>query len=214
MFQGALRLHSRFGECGRMYRSCSLKVTHEWIHANAAARSEHVDRLWLGFVLLGVSLWGSTRAEAAAIHHAHKTPAVDPASYRTWSEYLMGGPTVWSSVAHPALTPAIEASMWKAIKSDPPPDTNAVVQFFMYRQSLDPPRFDHYHPRIAEALSKIEAELATTRRRRRRRRRHRPRLRLPNKLNELTPAAVPEPATLFLTIGMAGYALWWRRRRI
>ena len=28
-----------------------------------------------------------------------------------------------------------------------------------------------------------------------------------------TPSTVPEPATLLLTIGMTGYALWWRRRR-
>ena len=59
----------------------------------------------------------------------------------------MGGPSVWSSVAHPALTPAIEAEMWKSIRNDPPPDTSAVVQFFLYRQSMDPTRFDHYHPR-------------------------------------------------------------------
>jgi PEP-CTERM motif len=173
-----------------------------------------LGKLWLGLGVLGVGLWGSPQTEAAAIHHAHKTPAVDPASYRTWSEYLMGGPTVWSSVAHPALTPAIEASMWKAIKSDPPPDTDAVVQFFMFRQSLAPARFDHFHPRIAVALSKIEAQLitpATT-------------TATPatttttttsptEEAQQLTPAAVPEPATLFLTIGMAGYAIWWRRRR-
>jgi hypothetical protein len=175
-------------------------------------------RLWLGLVVLGAGLWGSTRAEAAAIHHAHKASAVDPASYRTWSEYLMGGPSVWRAVAHPPLTPAIEASMWKAIRSDPPPDTNAVVQFFMFRQSLAPARFDHFHPRIAVALSKIEAQLinptttaatpatstttSTT-------------ANSPTEqAQQLTPAAVPEPATLFLTIGMAAYAIWWRRRRI
>jgi hypothetical protein len=172
-------------------------------------------RLWLGWVVLGVGLWGSTQAEAAAIHHARKTQSVDPASFRTWSEYLMGGPTVWSSVAHPALTPAIEASMWKAIKSDPPPDTDAVVQFFMFRQSLAPARFDHFHPRIAAALSKIEAQLIT------------PATATPatttpatttttsptEQAQQLTPAPVPEPATLFMTLGMAGYALWWRRRR-
>jgi hypothetical protein len=170
-----------------------------------------VDRLWLGLVVLGVTLWSSTRAEAAAIHHVHKTPAVDPAAYRTWSEYLMGGPTVWSSVAHPALTPGIEASMWKAIKSDPPPNTNAVVQFFMYRQDLAPARFDHYHPRIAKALSKIEAELATPTTATTTATTSTPPT---QQAQELTPATVPEPSTLFLTLGMAGYALRWRRRRI
>jgi PEP-CTERM motif len=174
--------------------------------------------LWLGLFVIGVGSWSANQAEAAAIHHANKTEKVDPAKFRTWSEYLMGGPTVWTSVAHPQLTAAIEASMWKAIRSDPPPDPNAVVQFFMFRQSLAPARFDHFHPRIAVALSKIEAQLitpatttATTA--------------TPSttttstpssptdQAQQLTPAAVPEPATLFLTMGMAGYALWWRRRR-
>src|ERR1700722_17672208 len=84
--------------------------------------------LWLGTVVLGVGLAGPNRAEASAIHHAHESAASD--SGRTWSEYLMGGPSIWKTVAHPALTPGIEAEMWKSIKSDPPPHTNAVVQFF------------------------------------------------------------------------------------
>ena len=168
-----------------------------------------------GLVMLVAGLWGSNQALAAAIHHVHKTSAVDPASFRTWSEYLLGGPTVWASVAHPALTPAIEASMWKAIKSDPPPDTGAVVQFFLWKQSLDPARFDHFHPRVAAAMSKIKAEIATASRRRRRRRQGRAQLLRvrPTRSLKLTPPTVPEPATLYLTIGMAGYALWWRRRR-
>ena len=96
--------------------------------------------------------------------------------------------------------------MWKAIRSDPPPNTDAVVQFFLYRQSVDPARFDHYHPKVAVAIDKIKAEEATL---------------TPatttttsptDQAQELNPTAVPEPATLFLTIGMAGYAFWWRRR--
>ena len=123
----------------------------------------------------------------------------------------MGGPTVWSSVAHPALTPAIEASMWKAIRSDPPANPSAVVQFFSYRQSVNPARFDHYHPRIAKALARMGAQALTP---------------TPNTTpttpttpsdqpQVLTPPVtpVPEPATVLITIGMAGYALWWRRRR-
>jgi hypothetical protein len=165
---------------------------------------------WLGLIALGAALLGSNSTKAAAIHHVDKTSAVDPASFRTWSEYLLGGPTVWASVAHPALTPAIEASMWKAIKSDPPPDTDAVVQFFLWKQSLDPARFDHFHPNVAAAMSKIKAELATA-----------TPATVPStgtssptdEAQTLTPPAVPEPATLYLTIGMAGYALWWRRRR-
>ena len=71
-------------------------------------------------------------------------------------------------VAHPALTQAIEAAMWKSIRSDPPPNTSPVVKFFLYKQSVDPARFDHYHPRVAAALAKIEARARRPRRRRRR----------------------------------------------
>ncbi len=116
--------------------------------------------IWLGPVIIGL-VSASNRSEAAAIHHVHDSSAVDAASNQTWAEYLLGGPSVWSKVAHPALTAGIEAQMWKSIKSDPPPNTTAVVQFFEYRQSLDPARFDHYHPRIAASLAKIEAQGAT-----------------------------------------------------
>jgi hypothetical protein len=158
--------------------------------------------------MLGLGVWASNQAEAAAIHHAHDSSLIDPASYRTWSEYLMGGPTVWSSVAHPQLTQGIEASMWKAIRSDPPPNTDAVVQFFLYRQSVDPARFDHYHPKVAAAIDRIKAEEATATT-------TSPSTTTPptDQAQELNPTAVPEPATLFLTVGMAGYAFWWRRRR-
>jgi PEP-CTERM motif len=180
-----------------------------------------VRLLWLGPVLLGLGLCGSNRGFASAIHHADKDAAMKDMSNPSWSEYLLGGPTVWSAVAHPALTPAIEAEMWKSIRSDPPPNPSAVVQFFLYKQSLDPARFDHYHPRVAASLAKIKAELATSDS-------------TPStststsstptvQAQQITPpatsgaspdaAAVPEPATILLTIGMTGYAVWWRRRR-
>jgi hypothetical protein len=180
-----------------------------------------VRLLWLGPVVLGLGLCGSTRAFASAIHHADKDIAAKDMSNPSWSQYLMGGPTVWSAVAHPALTPTIEAEMWKSIRNDPPPNPSAVVQFFLYKQSLDPTRFDHYHPNIAVALAKIKhemARIATT-----------PATSTStsttpiDQAQQITPpgssgsssdvAAVPEPATIFLTIGMAGYAVWWRRRR-
>ena len=64
------------------------------------------------------------------------------------------------------LDAGIEAEMWKSIKSDPPPNTDAVVQFFQYRQSVDPNRFDHYHPKVAASLAKIDGWQAASRRRR------------------------------------------------
>jgi hypothetical protein len=168
-----------------------------WSSACLAAR--------VGGIVLGTFLAGSVRVDAAAIHSNHEKALVNPADYRTWSEYITGGPNVWSHVAHPALNQEIEAAMWKNIRSDPPPDTSALVNYFLYKQSLDPARFDHYHPRLARALAKIEAQLVnpttspTTSTQ-------------PQTITPPSSSSVPEPSTVFLTLGMASYAIWWRRR--
>jgi hypothetical protein len=179
---------------------------------------ERTRVLWFGPSLFVAVIWCSAEVEAAPIHRDHASSLIEPAKYQTWSQYLMGGPSVWSAVAHPALSPGIEAAMWKSIRTDPPPETSAVVNFFLYKQSLDAKRFDHFHPNVAKALSKIEAQLITP-------------TTAPtttattttspattttsptDQAQQLTPSVVPEPTTLFLTIGMTGYAVWWRRRR-
>ena len=50
--------------------------------------------LWLGLVVSGVGLLGfeSSRSGSRSIMPT-KLRRVDRASYRSWSEYLMGGPT-------------------------------------------------------------------------------------------------------------------------
>jgi hypothetical protein len=171
-------------------------------------RLEACRLLWLGPMVLGLGFSGWNRAEAAAIHHDAESSSINPASYQTWSEYLMGGPSVWAAVAHPQLNQAIEASMWKSIKSDPPPETSPVVNFFLWKQSLDPARFDHYHPNIAKALAKIKAEMASSPTTTSTSPNDQPQTLTPPS----TPSTVPEPATLALAIGMTAYALWWRRR--
>jgi hypothetical protein len=176
------------------------------------------ERRWvlrLALLLAVAAIWCSATARGAAIHHDHASSLAEKASVKSWSEYLMAGPSVWSTVAHPALSSSIEASMWKSIRTDPPPDTTAVVNFFLYKQSLDAKRFDHYHPEVAKALAKIEAQLinpttvtspttATT---------ATSATSPTDQAQQLTPSVVPEPTTLFLTFGMAGYAVWRRRRR-
>ena len=139
----------------------------------------------------------------------------------TWSEYLMGGPSVWSSVAHPALTPAIEAADVEEHQKRPAAGHQCGGSVLPLQAKPGPqPGLTTTIPRVAAALAKIEAELATA-------------ATTPSTLDstatstsptdqaqQITPRlqsprcpAVPEPATFLLTIGMAGYALWWRRRR-
>ena len=68
----------------------------------------------------------------------------------------MGGPSVWSSVIHPPVTPAVESAIWKAIRTDPG-ETSPWIQFLLYKQSLDPARFAHYHPKLSPALDRLSA---------------------------------------------------------
>ncbi len=183
-----------------------------------------VRLLWLGPVVLGLGLGGSHRAEAAAIHHADKVvrgrrDRVQP----DWSEYLLGGPSVWSTVAPSCRDAGDRTAMWKSIKTDPPPDTDASSSS-AYKQSLDPTRFDHYHPKLAAALAKIEAETptaattpTTTTSSGTSTTTHRPgstaHVRRARRLLAGLIAPIPEPDTLLLALGMAGWGIWWRRRR-
>jgi hypothetical protein len=170
--------------------------------------------LWVGPMLVAVSSMGFGRALAAPIHKTHELADVDRQSFRTWPEYVLGGPTVWSSVPHPPLTAGIEQAIRREIRADPS-ESNPVVQFFQFRQDLAPRRFDHYHPRLALELHNIVAAAeaqqaaaspsATTS----------PSTTTDPSLQaqELGPGAqIPEPATLWIAVGMVGYALWRRHR--
>ena len=60
----------------------------------------------------------------------------------------MAGPSVWSHIVHPRVTAAVEHAIWKAIRTDPG-ESAPWVQFLLWKQSLDPARFAHYHPKLA-----------------------------------------------------------------
>ncbi len=91
-----------------------------------------------------------------------------------------------------------------------------MVRYLLWKQSLDPTRFAYYHPKLAPALHKIAESTPTA-----------PQLLSPppasSSSGTLPPpsgnsgggstSAVPEPSTLLLAIGMAGWAVWSARRR-
>jgi len=147
------------------------------------------------------------RVDAAPIHTAHEFTSKDPVSHRTWSEYVLAGPSVWSSIAHPPLTRGIEDAIWRKIRTDAP-ESDPYVQFFLFKQSLDPARFDHYHPRLALVLDRIVAAAGP----------NPPTSTVPSTSNsspvqaqQIDSTSVPEPKTLLLAMGMAAYAIIWRR---
>ncbi|HKI20588.1 MAG TPA: PEP-CTERM sorting domain-containing protein [Isosphaeraceae bacterium] len=171
---------------------------------------------WLGLILIGAGGLGFERVDAAPIHKDHLAREAQEAALggagRSWPEYLMGGPSVWSHVIHPPVTPAVESAIWKAIKTDPG-ETSSWVQFLLYKQSLDPVRFAHFHPKLSQSLNTLSAP--------------------PTGAQVVNPApsspstggtsspetegqqipGVPEPAPWLLTLAMAGWAAWWRRHK-
>jgi hypothetical protein len=128
-----------------------------------------------------------------------------------WSHYLFAGPTLWSSVIHPRVTPAVESAIWKAIRTDRN-DQNPWIHFLLWKQSLNPTRFARFHPRVAVALDRMSATPVAAR------------VITPSTSPSPPPPPatpppvlegqqIPEPAPWLLAAGMAGWGAWWRRRK-
>jgi hypothetical protein len=182
--------------------------------ARTPRRTEVYCRFWFGLTLLGAGFLFANRVEAAKIVNTAKIDRAEAGA--SWSEYLLGGPTVWDTVTHPLLTEAVKLEMRRALKTDPG-GTALIVQFLLNKQSLDPARFDHYHPRLVPLLAKFKtpttaittptttgAQVLTQ-----------PSTTLPTEAQTTggpSTQTVPEPEALLLAIGMIGWAVWWRRR--
>src|ERR1700691_736440 len=104
---------------------------------------------WRVLTLVGVAALLANRAEASAIVHSEKIDKAEAG--KSWSEYLLGGPAVWDTVPHPPVTEAVRREIWKALKTDPG-GTAPIIQFLLNKQSIDPARFDHYHPNLVGPL--------------------------------------------------------------
>jgi hypothetical protein len=193
-----------------------------------------MSRRWV-LLLTGVAgvVLGTPGVEASAIHHRDKSSAdarehrdASPGPtgvYLEWSRYLAAGPKVWARVVHPPVTKGVDAWVWKDVRTDPGGD-DRMVDFLLYKQSVDPPRFDHYHPNLAPilhriALSRVSKETtqaiapstgsggststsapAT----------------IPTPVTiepqNLVPSPSPEPNTLLIAFGMAAWAVVQARR--
>ena len=177
------------------------------------SRSHQVARLF-GIVLV-VTAWGisvSPPASASPIKHSHQlseTARLDAEIGHSWSAYLMAGPSVWTKVIHPSVTPDLRAAIWKALGSTDAA-SSPMVDFLLWKQSLDPARFARYHPHVAPILTRISTaslgsqtttsstptSTSTT---------------PVTQPQSITPT-VPEPGPWLLALGMTGWGLWWRRR--
>lgn len=192
--------------------------------------------------LLVLVLWAAAAgmAEASPIRHRQISSESAP-KLPAWHEFLTGGPEHWSRDQPPKIGTEIHHIMNRALKSADP-TSNMNVEYLMWRQSLDPPRFDHYHPRVGRALdsmltptsvsptsnpgSTIEPEQLVP-----------PtstpatpssspststvpspsavgpEVLSPTGTTSPPPSAIPEPETMTIALVLVGSGLWWRARR-
>jgi len=117
----------------------------------------------------------------------------------------MGGPSVWASTPHPPITPAIRAEIWQDLKTDPG-GSDLMIQWLLWKQSLDPTRFDSNHPEVSVALTQFKTPTTGSQQ-----------VGNPPKHHHsgggsVQGQVIPEPSTWLLALTMTGLGLWWRRR--
>jgi hypothetical protein len=181
--------------------------------------------LGLGLLTIGAGLLAPGLVSAAPIkraselaeaRHAAEPRAADedyaahPRIFQSWSGYLKGGRSVWSTFAHPPLTPAVETAIWHALKTDRA-ETNPLIEFLLWKQGRDEARFDCYHPCIARALRKLSPPHTETHGTTPPSSNPGSGTNSPAQGQQIEPN-VPEPASWLVALGLAGWALRWRRR--
>jgi hypothetical protein len=172
---------------------------------------------------LGAGWLGAETAEAAAAKKLVLTPS-DKQVFVAWTNFLSAGPSTWSAKHAPAFTPAINTTIWQVLKTDTQAQSlaNPMIDYLLWRRSLDPHRFAVNHPNLSPTL----AQLLNT-----------PSLPVgvppptytpvpqstvspqtvsgppsPTVSPAALPPAVPEPGSLLLAVTMTGVGLFWRHR--
>jgi PEP-CTERM motif len=188
---------------------------------NAAAgrmrRSRARNLRWIAVFTLASVVASSAATEAAAIRKYHEADSAEDGLSQSWTHFLLGGPSFWAAHPHPLYDFQVRETIWNIIKTDPGGE-NPMIAFLLWKQSLDPTRFDHFHPNIGPAIDKLVApklsetstptststspSTSTTT------------TSPPSEGQQLSPpTATPEPSTWVMTIGMAGWAFWRCRRK-
>jgi hypothetical protein len=182
----------------------------------------------LGLALLCVGSFVSGPAEGATIKATHKI-TLSPAEvqvFHHWTKFLSGGTPTWSTTHAPEFTPQIRSTIWQVIKTDTQAQSlaNPMIDYLLWRQSLNPRRFATNHPALSPRLSQLlksvpslpagvppptftpVPQTTTTS----------PQGVTPPLINPspqgVSPAAIPEPSSFLLALGMTGVGLWWRKR--
>ena len=112
-------------------------------------------RSWLGVVLLGAWTTSSAQASPLRSQQVHSRQVRSRSGdLSQWTNYVATGPGVWSTVQAPPVTLRVREAIAQALQS-PNPTGNSSVEYLMWRRSLDPSRFDQWHPVIGPILQQL-----------------------------------------------------------
>jgi len=84
-----------------------------------------------------------------------------------------------------------------------------MIQWLLWKQSLDPTRFAFYHPNLSSALTKLSTTPATTTGAQQV---GKPPTTSTSGGGPVEGQQVPEPSTWLLALTITGCGLWWRHR--
>jgi hypothetical protein len=176
---------------------------------------------------------GPGPANAAAVKKYVITPSNERV-FVAWTNYLSAGPQLWSTKHAPSFTPAIKSTIWQVLKTDTQDQSlsNPMIDYLLWRRSLNPQRFTANHARLSPALAQLLSAPSTppgvppptytpvpqtttptptpT-----------PTATAPQTVSgpplippsqQVAPVAVPEPGSYIVAAVMIGWGLWWRRR--
>lgn len=172
---------------------------------------------WRGVVFV-LAVLGMTAgsAEASPIRQ-YRLSARSTADLRTWSSFLAGGAQVWASRGAPRITAAVRVAMAQALGSANP-RTSPWVQYLLWRQNLNPIRFNRWHPQMAPYLSNLPPIknvcpcACTPPKTIKPQQQHTPgKTPRPGEISPPGPS-VPEPNTLLISLALIGSGCLWRYR--
>ncbi len=172
------------------------------------------QRLFVPLVVVAVITVGTTPARASRIHHLNS--AQQQAQLLQIQTFLDGGQAVWSTTPPPIFPKSLLLQAATQIVAGNEP---TIAQYLRWRQSLNPTRFNHYHPFLGQILNndvntptfnvKLPTPSVTPA--------------SPGKTPSVTPAKVvsgqgvtpsrvPEPSTSLIAVALVGVFAWNKRR--
>ena len=81
-------------------------------------------------------------------------PAAEFHVFQQWSRYLLASPNTWMRVEHPPWTQAVKSEVLGSFRTETA-GADPMVNYLLWKRSLNPTRFARYHPRIAPRLRRL-----------------------------------------------------------